>query len=75
MREPLQFEKTVKNSYKFKKERGAAQPVAAQVLHARGEREGRRLDGGRDRVLQASAAALHGPGAGAAAASAWVNQE
>ena len=31
-------------------ERGAAQPVAAQVLHARGERQGRRLDRRRRRV-------------------------
>lgn len=38
-------------------ERGASQPVAAQMLHARGEREGRRVDGGRGGVLQAPPAA------------------
>ena len=34
-------------------ERSAAQPVAAQVLYARGEREGRRVDGGRGGVPSA----------------------
>ena len=32
-------------------ERCPAQPVPAQVLHEGGEREGRRLDGRRQRVL------------------------
>lgn len=38
-------------------ERGASQPVAAQMLHAGGEREGCSLDRGRGGVLQAPAAA------------------
>ena len=38
-------------------ERGASQPVAAQMLHAGGEREGRRVDRGRGGVLQAAPAA------------------
>ena len=37
-------------------ERRAAQPVAAQVLHARGERQGRRLDRRRGRVPPQEAA-------------------
>lgn len=37
-------------------ERCAAQSESAQVLYAGGEREGRRVDGGRGRVLQAAAA-------------------
>ena len=41
-------------------ERGAAQPVAAQVLHARGERQGRRLDRRRGRVPPPAASAGHG---------------
>lgn len=47
-------------------ERGAAQPVAAQVLHARGEREGRRVDRGRGGVLQAPPAARRARTAAAA---------
>lgn len=48
-------------------ERGASQPLAAQVLHARGEREGRGVDGGRGGVLQAPPAArrAHAPAAAA----------
>lgn len=48
-------------------ERGASQPVAAQMLHAGGEREGRRVDGGRGRVLQATPAARRARAPAAAA--------
>ena len=41
----------------FMLERSSPQSLAPQVLHAGGEREGRRLDGGRGRVPQAEAAA------------------
>ena len=39
--------------FTFMLERSAAQPVAAQVLYAGGEREGGRVDGGRGGVPQA----------------------
>ena len=39
--------------FTFMLERSAAQPVAAQVLYARGEREGRCVDGGRGGVPSA----------------------
>lgn len=39
-------------------ERRSTQPVAAQVLHACGEREGRRVDSGRGGVLQAAPPAV-----------------
>lgn len=41
-------------------ERRTAQFVAAQVLHACGERQGRRVDSGRDRVLQAPSTTMFG---------------
>ena len=37
-------------------ERSSSQSLAPQVLHASGERQGRRVDGGRGRVPQAEAA-------------------
>ena len=41
----------------FMLERSSPQSLSPQVLHAGGERQGRRLDGGRGRVPQAEAAA------------------
>ena len=41
----------------FMLERSSPQSLSPQMLHAGGEREGRRLDGGRGRVPQAEAAA------------------
>lgn len=55
-------------------ERGASQPVAAQMLHAGGEREGRRVDGGRGRVLQATPAARRARAPAAAARRVLLHQ-